>query len=331
MALVAPAPRSLPPPPAVGRALPAPAAAGDEPVPATARRQRRLRRLFVAFGWMRNVGLILLLFAAWQLWGTSIQQAHAQRTLKTEFQQHVDQRTLIPAAPSLISADASVPSPKNGAVVGHLQIPAIGVDQYVVQGTNEGDLAEGPGHYVGTAMPGQAGNIAIAGHRTTYGAPFNQLDRLQVSDKIVLTTLTGEVLTYVVSQPPVAVSPNDVAVLNPFDDNRITLTTCNPKYSSSQRLVVVGLLSSPAPSTTTTVSVVPKRSLHIVSEAVGWNLRYLPEVLAIIFVMALLALANGRARRVYGRLGRVLVLVPIWSGALYLLFTMLTKLLPANL
>ena len=302
---------------------------------AKVRRLRRLRRLFTAFGWMRNIGVILLLFAAWQLWGTSIQQAHAQRTLKTQFLEHVDHKTVIPAAPDLVSANATLPAPRDGSVVAHLQIPAIGVDQYVVQGTDEGDLAEGPGHYIGTSMPGQAGNVGIAGHRTTYGAPFNELGQLKVSDKIILTTDSGEALTYVVSQPPVAVSPNDVAVLNTSNDDRVTLTTCNPKYSSSQRLIVVGLLSAPAPMTTTSVTrtavTVTPRTVRIADDAVAWNLRYLPEVFAVLIVMALLALANGRARRIYGRLGRFLVLAPMWGGALYFLFSLLTKLLPANL
>ena len=76
---------------------------------------------------------------------------------------------------SLIPADQIVPPPAEGSVVAHIQIPAIRVDQYVVSGTSENEPSEGPGHYTGTAMPGQAGNIAIAGHRTTHGAPFNRL------------------------------------------------------------------------------------------------------------------------------------------------------------
>ena len=62
----------------------------------------------------------------------------------------------------------------------HLQVPKIGLDEFVVSGTNEADLAKGPGHYLGTAMPGQAGNVAIAGHRTTHGAPFNRLAELAI-------------------------------------------------------------------------------------------------------------------------------------------------------
>jgi sortase A len=288
-----------------------------------------MRVLFVTFGWVRNIGLVLLLFAAWQLWGTSIEHAHAQDTLRQEFQAHVHHVTITPAAPTLVSASTRL-SEREGSVVGHLQIPAIGVDQYVVEGTAEGDLAKGPGHYIGTSMPGQAGNVAIAGHRTTYGAPFNQLDKLKINDRINLTTDSGEVLTYVVSQVPVVVSPNDVAVLNTIHDNRLTLTTCNPKFSASQRLVAVALLSEPLPAAATTVTMEP-RTVRIVTGSTGWNLDYLGETGAALIVLILLGLFNGWAKRVFGRVGRFLILVPIWVAGLYFLFVALTQLLPANL
>ena len=81
--------------------------------------------------------------------------------------------------------------------------------------------------------------MAIAGHRTTHGAPFNRLAELAVGDPVDLTTSSGHRLTYIVSAAPVAVSPKDVTVLNDFRDDRLTLTTCNPEYSAIQRLIVV--------------------------------------------------------------------------------------------
>jgi sortase A len=296
----------------------------------TGARLRTLRALFVAAGWARNIGLVVLLFAAWQLWGTSIEQAHAQQALRVEFQTHEHQVASPPTGPALISANTRLSEPPEGSVVGHLQIPAIGVDQYVVEGTAEGDLAKGPGHYVGTSMPGQAGNVAIAGHRTTNGAPFNDLNLLKINDRVTLTTDTGEVLTYVVSQPPVAVSPADVAVLNTGNDSRLTLTTCNPKFSASQRLVVVALLSQPQSAAATTVTVT-SRETHIVTGSTGWNLDYLPEAAGILVLLVFLGLFNGRARKVFGRIGHVLLMTPIWVAGLYLLFLTLTQLLPANL
>jgi len=319
------APTATPPVPAQ-----APVADGQHAgfdVDAAGRHYQRLRTVFVAFGWVRNIGLVLLLFAAWQLWGTSIEHAHAQQALGQQFRSHVHQTPQRAGTP-LVSANASVPEPPEGSVVGRLQIPAIGVDQYVVEGTTEVDLAKGPGHYVGTSQPGQAGNVAIAGHRTTYGAPFNHLDQLTVNDRIILTTDAGQVLTYLVSQAPIAISPRDVAILNTGRDNRLTLTTCNPKFSASQRLVVVGLLS--APQTAVPTGVTPK-FVHVVADATGWNMGYLPVALLVLALLVLLGLANQRAKRVYGRVGRWLVLTPIWAGGLYFLFVLLTKLLPANL
>ena len=163
---------------------------------------------------MRNVGLALVLFAAWQLWGTSLAQHQSQEALKQQFTAHVHQTAPTSSGPVLISADTRLPEPREGSVVARIRIPTIGVDQYVVEGTAENDLQEGPGHYIGTAMPGQAGNVAIAGHRTTYGAPFNDLNSLALGDDIDLTTDAGVTFHYIVTQAPVAVAPTDVQVLN---------------------------------------------------------------------------------------------------------------------
>jgi sortase A len=286
------------------------------------------------FTWVRNIGALMLLFVAWQLWGTSIAQHHAQGQLQSSFQAAVRAHHAAPASgttnPALIAADKVVPGPAEGAAVAQLEVPAAGIDQFVVMGTAESDLAKGPGHYIGTAMPGQAGNIAIAGHRTTNGAPFNRLGSLVVGDQIHLVTLTGEHLTYVVSQAPYAVSPSDVAVLNNFGDNRITLTTCNPEFSASQRLIVVGKLSesgSPVAAPTSEPS-----TYHIVDPATAsWNWGLLPVVLLEVLLLAVLGLTNQRLKRWYGGAGRWIILVPVWTAGLYLLFESLTAFLPPTL
>ena len=128
--------------------------------------------------------------------------------------------------------------------------------------------------------------MAIAGHRTTHGAPFNGLGRLGTGDRIILTTTSGQNLTYVVAGAPQVVSPSDVAVLNYFGDNRITLTTCNPEFSSSQRLVVVGKLDLPAAGT-------PPR--HVTYQlgntaTASWNWSLLPVVGIELSLLLLLAL-----------------------------------------
>ncbi len=284
---------------------------------------------------MRNIGIVVILFAAWQVWGTSIAQHQAQQSLGGQFHAKVQGRPATGAGVPvhLVSADIRLPQPKEGSLVARLQIPAIGVDEYVVQGTAEGDLAMGPGHYAGTAMPGQGGNVAIAGHRTTYGAPFNDLNSLVPGDPIFLTSDAGTKLKYTVSRAPVAVAPSDVAVLNYFGDNRLTLTTCNPRFSSSQRLVVVALLRSaigaPASAGSDRHEAAPARVTG--GGTVGWNPLYLLPVLAILGAMALLGLANKRSARYFGRRTRWLILAPIWVAATYLLFNLLTSLLPATL
>jgi sortase A len=283
------------------------------------------------FTWVRNVGAIILLFVAWQLWGTALAQHHAQGLLKEQFQASVraDHTARVGGATKLLSASATVSQAPEGSVVGHLQIPAIGVDQYVVSGTATEDLSKGPGHYIGTAMPGQAGNVAIAGHRTTDGAPFNQLGHMKVGDKIELTSVSGQLLTYVVSQVPVAVSPSEVSVLSDFGDNRVTLTTCNPEYSAAQRLIVVGKLVKGASSPTVKSTPV---TYHVVNPATAsWRWHVFPFVLIEGVLLIGLGLIRRWLRASFGRIGHWIILTPIWVAGLFLFFTSLTSFLPASL
>jgi sortase A len=131
--------------------------------------------------------------------------------------------------------------PGEGEPVGDIRIPVIGVSQVVVEGTNTPDLRKGPGHYIGTPLPGQDGNASIAGHRTTYGHPFYNLDGVKVGDPIVLTTLQG-IFVYDTTKSFV-VSPNDTTVIKNAFSNMITLTTCNPRFSASTRLIVQARLA----------------------------------------------------------------------------------------
>jgi LPXTG-site transpeptidase (sortase) family protein len=287
---------------------------------------------WTAFTWIRNLGLVIGLFVAWQLWGTAISQHHEQHQLQGVFEASVQKHHHVAttsSGPALIPASEVVPVPPEGSPVAKLQIPAIGLDEIVVSGTAESDLAEGPGHYVGTAAPGQAGNVAIAGHRTTNGAPFNRLGQLTLGDKIFLTTLAGERLTYLVSQAPAPVSPSDVTVLDDFSDNRITLTTCNPEYSSTQRLIVVGELDQPKPPVAAKVK---PHAYHIVNAqtaSLAWSL--FPVVVLETGVLLLLGLSNRRFSAWYGGAARWLILVPLWGVALYALFGTLSAFLPSSL
>jgi len=284
---------------------------------------------FHTFTWMRNIGIIILLFVAWQLWGTSIFQHHAQSQLKSEFDAKVQAHHAAGGhSSSLIPAATQLPGPPQGSVVAEIQIPIIGVDQYVVEGTSESDLSKGPGHYIGTAMPGQAGNVAIAGHRTTNGAPFNELGHLVSGDRIIVTSTSGQHLTYVVSGAPQVVSPRNVSVLNYFGDNRVTLTTCNPEFSSSQRLVVVGQLKEPLAGPTVNAKHV---AYHLTdSSTASWNWSLLPGLGVVVCLLLLLALSRPQFSMWFKGSAMWVVLVPLWAAGLYLLFDTLTRFLPPS-
>lgn len=240
-------------------------------------------------------GLVVLAFAAFQLWGTSLQESRAQGSLETEFEERqalleqisgddILDEIVADTEPASAGADSDDPVvetesseptteivgftreevevapeiaeallPQEGNAMGSISIPAIGVERTVIEGINRDHLREGPGHYPDTPLPGQAGNAAIAGHRTTYGSPFHDLDKLEPGDEIFVETLQGTFRYEVMSQqspnggPAVGhfiVDPSQVEVLEDYGDNRLTLTACHPKYSAAQRIVVTAVLAS---------------------------------------------------------------------------------------
>ena len=198
-----------------------------------------------------GVGVLVLLFTAYQIWGTSVQEAHIQSGLRTQLQQETNNDAIAtrwPRSPRSTSCRPGLrwprpitTAPAEGNPVGDIRIPVIGLNQVVVEGTNTPDLRKGPGHYTGTPLPGQAGNAAIAGHRTTYGHPFYNLDSVKVGDPIVLTTLQG-IFVYDTTKSFV-VSPSDTSVVDNVIANQLTLTTCNPRFSATTRLVVQATLA----------------------------------------------------------------------------------------
>jgi sortase A len=115
----------------------------------------------------------------------------------------------------------------------------------VLQGTQAGDLSRGPGHYDGTALPGQTGTFGVAGHRTTYAAPFRKLDELRKGDRIIARMPYGR-FTYRVQRTQI-VSPQTTSVLRPVAGQRIVLTACHPLYSAAKRIVVTATLAQATP------------------------------------------------------------------------------------
>lgn len=124
-----------------------------------------------------------------------------------------------------------------GRALTKIVIPDLDVETLVVHGTSPQALRAGAGHYPNTPLPGQAGNVAIAGHRTTYGKPFNRVDELNPGDRVWLITPVGE-YEYAVSQDPWVTGPRDWSVIEPTVEPTLTLTTCHPKGSAAQRLIV---------------------------------------------------------------------------------------------
>ena len=139
---------------------------------------------------------------------------------------------------NIFSEDATENVPD---VFGMLEIPQINLEQYVVTGTSTEALTYGPGYYTQTSTPGNRGNVGIAGHRTTYGAPFSDLDKLQTGDEIMLT-VGADKYKYIIDEILI-VDPNQgERYLYNRGDERITLTTCHPKFSDKLRLIVTGSL-----------------------------------------------------------------------------------------
>jgi LPXTG-site transpeptidase (sortase) family protein len=118
------------------------------------------------------------------------------------------------------------------------------VDDITVAGVKVDDLRKGPGHFPDTPLPGQLGNSAIAGHRTTFGAPFNRVDELSPGDEIIVTTVQGR-FVYTVTGTSI-VAPTALEVLDPTAEATLTLVSCHPKYSARQRIIVKAVLDPTA-------------------------------------------------------------------------------------
>lgn len=120
-----------------------------------------------------------------------------------------------------------------------IRIPALDVDVVVVEGITASALRAGAGHYPKTSLPCEGGNVAIAGHRTTFGRPFGNLDQLKTGDTIELETPVGSCM-YQITKNPFVTEPTELSVIEPTPDKTLTLTTCHPKGSAAKRLVVQG-------------------------------------------------------------------------------------------
>ncbi len=186
-------------------------------------------------------GVLVLLFAVWQLWWTDVVAQRAATQVVEQLREDFGRD----AAPQA-SGDQVAPSGLPGDAFALLHVPRFGQEwvRPVLQGTDAEVLATGVGHYDGTAAPGQVGNFAVAGHRTTWGRPFHDIDRLRAGDRVLVETADA-VYVYVVTGHEV-VPPTDVDVLAPVPDEPgaapaepvLTMTSCHPRYSAAERYVV---------------------------------------------------------------------------------------------
>ena len=191
-----------------------------------------------------TVGAVLVLFVVWQLWWTDVvSDADAQTVVTTLQQEFTDPDWVQPEQVKLGDAFAIIRVPRFGA----------GFARPLYEGTTRDVLQRGVGHYASTARPGEVGNFAMAGHRTTYGKPFNQIDRLVAGD-VVLVETKDTYYVYRVTEHQV-VAPTQLSVLLPVPDEPdadasealLTMTSCHPEYSARERYVVHAKLDAEYP------------------------------------------------------------------------------------
>lgn len=288
---------------------------------------RRTRRMSAALDVIGRVmvasGLLLGLFVVYQLWGTGLRESREQSSLSQQLDRVLD-------------APASTVTPVRGEPVSRIEIPRLGVKKVLVGGVDAESLMKGPGLFPNSPLPGQLGNVAIAGHRTTYGAPFEDLDKIVVGDVIAFDTPRGRV-EYRVSREPYNVFPSMVEVVETKDPTRATLTlvTCTPKWTAWKRLIVEAELvtknqtevAEPEPAT-------PFVDAELVAFDEGWfhDTSVIPAVISLGLALAGIWIAGWLLVRRTGR--RLLVWPPtgaVFLVVLFFFFENLTGLLPMNL
>lgn len=181
---------------------------------------RVVGRLFIA------AGVLILAFLGYQIWGTDLITDREQEQLQGDLDEFLSVREPDPEF-----------KPDLGDGIMRIEIPKIDLNWVVVEGVTVEALKKGPGHYPGTKLPGDGGNVVISGHRTTYGAPFSRVDEVIGGDYVRLTSREG-IFEYRVVETKV-VAPTDLSVVVERGEEVLTLTTCHPRFSARQRLIVV--------------------------------------------------------------------------------------------
>ena len=189
-----------------------------------------------------TAGVVVILFGVYQLYWTNLAAADARRELTADVRRSWD-RALAPAPDP--GRQPGPPAPGEGLALLHIPRLGAGWVQPVVQGTGASALARGVGHYAQTALPGQVGNFAMAGHRATHGEPLRDLQRMRTGDAVVVETREAW-FTYAVRADPVVVEATATQAIAPRPgevgaasaQRLLTLTTCHPRWSSDKRMIV---------------------------------------------------------------------------------------------
>lgn len=229
------------------------------------RRRRSLLVVQVVGELLITLGVIAVLFVAWQLWWTNVEADAAQGAAVKQFvQQHQAPVTNEPAATATAAATApggttgtaAVPvgkAPGHGEAIGVIYVPRFGADysRPIIEGTSQDVLDTlGLGHYAGTAMPGALGNFVVAGHRQTHGAVLDNIHTLVPGDKIYVQTADG-FYTYVFRNQEI-VLPDRTDVLAPVptrpgavpEQRVLTMTSCNPRFGAQERIIAFSVFDS---------------------------------------------------------------------------------------
>lgn len=191
-------------------------------------------------------GALMAGFVVFLLYGTGIETRIEQRRLLQELESTSSPDLPAPAGrsrPTTANAPRERPAVDLGDPLGQLSIPAIGAEWVFVSGIGADELRLGPGHFPETPLPGEQGNMALAGHRTTHGAPFSRIDEIDPGDEIILTTPTGRHLY--ISVGTAIVGPADYSEISTQWPTipTLSLVSCHPKYSTRQRIIVHAVLA----------------------------------------------------------------------------------------
>lgn len=298
-------------------------------------------------------GALILAFVAFQLWGTGIEERAHQDEVGASFARSLESTGALPSADERLDALAEaleqlepktvgpMAAPPIGDGAGIIEIPKIGLNRFFVEGVSKAELKKGPGHYPGTPLPGQAGNASIAGHRTTYGAPFNRIDEMVPGDRINTYTPQGRFVYEVIAPPQEGIEngpgfftvvPSQSEVITDQGDNRLTLTSCHPKYSAKQRIIVTAKLigeAAPSPEATTATTATDATVAADFDEGfAGESTALRPAILWGIGAHIVVLLALWLAKR-WRRWPVAIVATPIFVFGIWNCFYWLNRYLPA--